>query len=90
MIRVRKDLADDLPCLPKVHVLLIHQNSLKLGHGNGRMGVIQLNSDVFRQGGVRKIELLVSSQDVLQGGCAPKVLLLQSKFFALVGVVVRV
>jgi hypothetical protein len=90
MVRVRKHLANNFPCLAKVHMLFVHKDSLKLGHRDGRMSVIQLDSHEVGQGGVGKIELLEPSENVLQRRRAPEVLLLQSKFFALVVVVVRV
>jgi hypothetical protein len=90
VVRVRKDLANDLPRLSEFQVFFIYQNSLELGHGDSRMSVVQLDRNVVGQGGVRKIELLEPSKNVLQGSRAPEVLLLQSELLALVGVVVRV
>lgn len=90
VVRVREDFADNLPCLTELHIFFVDKDALKFGHGDSRMGVIQLNGHELGQGRVGKIKLLEPSKDVLQRGGAPEVLLLQSEFLALVGVIVRV
>ena len=54
------------------------------------MGVVHLNTDVIRKSSPRLIELDKPPQDILQTSRSPKILLLKSKQFTLVHVVVGV
>lgn len=90
MIGVREDLANDFPRLTKLHFFFVNQDSLQFGHCDGRMSVIELNGDIVRQRCHGQIELLESSDNVLERGGTPEVLLLQSELFTLVGVVIGI
>jgi hypothetical protein len=87
---VREDMSCDKPCLVPRNILLIEQDPHQLGDSQGRMCIVHLNTDVIGQSTPRLLELDEPPQDILQTSRSPEVLLLKSKQFTLVHVVVGV
>jgi hypothetical protein len=70
---------------------LIHQDPHQFHDPDGGMGIVQLDSHLVGEiGKVIRMSLLVSTNDVLQGGGNEEVFLLQPQFLALEHVVVGV
>jgi hypothetical protein len=90
LLRIGKDLSHNTPSLIPRDILLIEQDPHQLGNSQGRVGIIHLNTDVVRKSGPRLLELDKSPQDILQTSRSPEVLLLKSKQFTLVHVIVGV
>jgi len=96
VVRVGKDLIDDLPGLFLVDVLLIHQDPQEFNDSQGGVRVVELYAGLFWEVlpgeglsgffGMR----LVPPDDILDGGRDKQVLLLESKLLSGVGGVVGV
>jgi hypothetical protein len=80
----------NLPGLTPFDILLVEQDPHQFGNSQGRVGIVHLNTDVIRKRSPRLIELGKPPQDILQTSRSPEVLLLKSKQFTLVHVVVGV
>jgi hypothetical protein len=90
LLGISEDLGGDPPSLVPGDVLFIEQDPHQFGNSQGRVCIIHLNTDIIRKSSPRLLELDKSSQDILQTSRSPEVLLLQSKQFTLVHVVVGV
>ena len=89
VVRVADGAGRDLPCIVPLEALFVHEDPHELGDRDGRVGIVQLNGDLFGKGVVGLVELLVSAEHVAQGGCHEEVLLLEAELLAREGIVVR-
>lgn len=64
------------PCLIPLQALNIDQYSLKLGNGQCRVSVVELNRDLVGEFLPGALTLLETSYNVVKRSCAPEVLLL--------------
>lgn len=90
VVGVCKDLAGDLPSLGKAEIFLVDQDTDELGYGDSRVRVVHLDDNVVRKLAVGHIELVESTENVLQRSRAPQILLAEPKELALVHVVVGI
>ena len=91
VVRVGERLGDDVPGFVPFHVLDVEENAHHFGDGDCRVRVVQLDCDLFGELlPVTFVELLEAADDVLQGGRAEEVLLLEAQFLTVHGGVVRV
>lgn len=90
MVGVTKGLGDDAPCLIPFQPLQIDQDPLQLDDGQGGMRVVQLDPDLVGELPPRSLGLLEPTDDVVERGGHPEVLLLQSKLLSSLQIIVRV
>ena len=90
VVRVGQRAAGDVPRLVPAEVVLINEQAHQLRHTQGRMGVVDVDGDLFRQVRVGAVFLIVLLQDALQRGGDEQVLLLQAQALALDVVVRRI
>jgi len=89
-LRIREDFSCDGKGLTPFDIILVEQDPHQLGDSQGRVGVVHLNTNVIRKSSPRLLELDKPPQDILQTSRSPEVLLLKSKQFTLVHVVVGI
>ena len=65
MIRIGQRAAGDVPRLVPAEVVLIDEQAHQLRHTQGRMGVVDVDGDLFRQVRVGAVFLIVLLQDAL-------------------------
>lgn len=88
----------DVPSLFPGQALLVHEYAHKLGYGERRMRVIELNGDLLRQArqvvtncfATTELGRLETTNDVLKRGRTQEVLLFETQIFAFRDVVVRI
>jgi hypothetical protein len=91
LLSVGKDLSTYLgPSDIPAYTLLVKQDPHQLGDGKGGMSIVHLDTDVIGKSNPREVKLGEPPQDILQTSRSPEVLLLKSKQFTLVQVVVGV
>jgi hypothetical protein len=71
-------------------VFNIDENSLQLDNGKCRMGVIELDGNLLGELLPGAFGLLEAANNIIKGGSNPEVLLLQTKLFSALQVVVGV
>ena len=76
VVRIGQRAAGDVPRLVPAEVVLIDEQAHQLRHTQGRMGVVDVDGDLFRQVRVGAVFLIVLLQDALQRGGDEQVLLL--------------
>src|SRR5439155_157829 len=82
--RVGKHALRRLPRLVPTDLMLVNQQAHQFGDGDGRMGVVKLNSEMARQFIERGSTLLaIDAEDVLQGTRSKEILLLEAQLFSL-------
>ena len=72
------------------HFVLIDQQAHQLGHGDGRVGVVQVDGHLVGQLVEQLVVVQVAADDVLQRGADEEVFLAQPQLAALVAGIVRV
>ena len=82
--------ARDLPGRLPFHAVLVDQQAHELGHGDGRVGVVQLHREFFVEALDRYALRAQDAQHVLQRTGHEKVLLLEPQFLALHRLVVGI
>ena len=91
MVGVGIGVLDDAPCLVIWHLLFVQEDSQKLNDGDGRMCIVKLDLVFLSElGPVIWMVLLISSDDVTDGGTAEEVLLLQTELLSCLSVVIWV
>jgi len=80
----------DLPSGVPSDVVQIHQLAHQLGHGDGRVGVVELDRRVFAQAQYRAMHVFVAAQQVLQRGGDEEVFLTQAQLLPCFGAIRRV
>ena len=90
MVRIRERIPCDFPGSVPLQKVFVQQQPHQLGHGNRGMRVVQLNDKFLLQLRYVGGTLTDNSNCVLQGAGDEKVLLLESKDFALDRFVVRI
>ena len=91
VVGVGEGRAGDLPGLVPVHAVLVDQQAHQLGHGDRRVGVVELDGELLveaRPG--RPASLDAGADHVLQRAGDEEVLLLQPQLLARLGLVVGV
>ncbi len=83
VVGVGQGAAGDIPGIVPVKVVLIQQQAHQLGHAQGRMGVVDVDGDLFGQVFQGAVGLEMLSQNGLQRGGAQQILLLQPQPLAL-------
>jgi hypothetical protein len=78
------------PRIIPLQTLNVDEYPQKLGNREGRMGVVELDSDGVGELLPSLLALLESTDDIVQRGSAPEVLLLQTELLTTLEVVVRV
>ena len=76
MVRIGEGSADNAPRIVPSHAFLVHQNPHQLRNGNGRMGIVDMNLDIFRNRRKRKSLLLMLAENPLYGRRNKEILLL--------------
>ena len=90
MISVSKGFLGDIPSLTPRQLLNIDQDSQKFYSSNSRVSVIHLNAVFFRKLGEILMLSLVCCDEILNSRSTEEVLLFKTKFFSLLGRVIRV
>ena len=91
VVGVRHSLGGERPRLVPVHALDVDEDAHELGGGEGRVGVVHLDGDLFGEGGpVGVAALLEAGDDILHGGRAEHVLLGEAQRLTLAGAVAGV
>ena len=72
------------------HLVVVHQDAHQLGHGDGRVGVVQVDGHLIGQLGEVLVVVQVAADDVLQRGADEEVLLAQTQLAALVAGIIRI
>ena len=90
MVGVGQGLSGDVPGGLPLHVLFIDQQAHQFGDCNGRMGIVELDRKLLVKARQRLTLGPHDAQHVLQGARHKEVLLLQSQFFALNLLIVRI
>ena len=75
MVGVGQGLLGDIPGLLPPQVGFIQQNPHQLGNGQGRVRVVQLDGDLFRQRGPISVAAAEAADEVGQGAGDQKILL---------------
>ena len=88
MIGVAKGIGDDIPGLVPFQTFDIDKDTLKLDNRKGRVSIIQLNGNHVWESRPCFVRFLKTSDDIVQRGGAPEVLLLQAQLFAAFEVVI--
>lgn len=70
--------------------MLVHQQTHQLHHGDGRMGVIELDRHPLRQCLQVAVQAQVALQQILQRGRHQEIFLAQTQFLPGLGVVGRI
>jgi len=74
-----------------LHAVLVQQKAHQFGHGNARVGVVQLETVLLRKGGeVPLVDHLPAGQHILQAGGGEEILLPQAQFLAVFAGIVGV
>ena len=81
---------DNVPGQVPFEMFNVDENSLQLDDGQRRVGVVELNSYLFGELLPRTVGLLEAANDIIEGGCNPEVLLLQTKLLSTLQVIVGV
>ena len=91
VVRVSERLGDDVPGFVPFHVLDVEEDAHHFGDGDCRVRIVQLDGDLLGEElPVVVVQLLEAADNVLQGGGAQEVLLLEAQFLTVHGGVVRV
>ena len=83
MVGVAQGLAGNIPGPVPIIKMLIHQEAHQLRHGNGRMSIIELALEVFKEIIQAVVDKQVDTDHVLQGAGHEKILLFQPQLFPL-------
>ncbi len=79
VIRVRASRDGDVPGLVPGNIVQIDEDAHQLGDGDARMGVVELNGGLVRQGVDRAVRAAVPLHEVLERGGDKKVFLAQAE-----------
>ena len=83
-------LLSDVPGLIPGEMTLINEDSHQFRDGDNRMGIIELDNNLFRKRILVFVFELESADNIPQGACHKEILLLEAQFFTLRRVIVRV
>lgn len=90
VVGVTESVSDDAPGLIPIKALEIDENTLELNNSQSRVGVVQLDGNLFGELLPRALGLLESTDNIVEGSGNPEVLLLETKLLSAVEVVVGV
>ena len=90
VIRVGKGPGHDLPSLPPRESVHVVEQALKLDHGDGRVGVVELDGDFIREIVPVVVAPTEASDDILERAGYEEILLDQAEFLAAFGLIIRV
>jgi hypothetical protein len=91
VVGVREGLVADVPSFLETEFLLIDKDSQKFNGTDGWMSIIKLDLIfVSKLGESIVVSIFISSNDIVDGGGAEEVLLLQSEFLTSISVIIRV
>lgn len=82
VVGIAKCVRHDVPGLIPVETFEIDQNTLQLHHSERRMSVIELNGDLAGELGPGALGLLEATDNVIERGSNPEVLLLQAELLS--------
>lgn len=84
MVGVAKGIDNNAPSSVPVETLLIYQDALQLRNGKRRVSVVELNGNLVGELLPGLLRLLETTDDIVERGSTPEVLLLETKLFAAV------
>ncbi|KAF1853432.1 hypothetical protein Lal_00041062 [Lupinus albus] len=90
VVRVVQGVGGDVPRILPGEAMVIGEEAHQLRHGDGRMGVVELDRGVVGQGAQVAAFGLVARHEVLQRGRGEEVFLAQAQFLPLGGGIARV
>ena len=90
MVGVRHDRVRDRPRVIPIVVILVHQNAHQFRNRQHRVGVVELDRDLFTEVVKRRINAQMRADDRLYACGNKEILLLQTQDLAIVGRIVRV
>ena len=82
VVRIRQRAAADVPRLVPAHVVLVDEQAHQLRHAQRRMGVVNMDGDLFRQAFKRAIAVKMRLDDALQRRRHQQILLPQAQALA--------
>src|ERR1035438_7181060 len=83
MVGIRQSMLGNVPCRIPFHGVLVHQQADQFSNGDGRVGVVHLNSKVAMQLGQWPVLGSLNAENVLQAARDEEELLGEAKLFAL-------
>ena len=84
VVGVAKGIDNNAPSSVPVETLLIYQDALQLRNGKRRVSVVKLDGNLVGELLPGLLRLLETTDDIVERGSTPEVLLLETKLFAAV------